>query len=138
MPQLNTYKYWDYNDRKMYDVTKLVFDPKDIAKYVSAVRTENGIKREIYKDIKKGVLIPSTGLMTNQNEELYDGDIVVCYYMEQKAKPRVVIWDNGWRVAGSSTEEFKKNVGDLVFKVGNMYENDSYYKIFRKNMGLED
>jgi len=131
--QPTSFHFWDDKEEKMYDVKEISFDrkgmPINIIVFTNDINTETEIKSYL-----EGDLIPSTGIYESQRKELYYGDIVVCKFLPGKYKVRVVYWDNGWRVFGVSTNEFENNSLDMVFKIGNRWEEKKLFEDYKKRI----
>ena len=121
------YKFWDKKEEKMYSVKEISYTrgiiPVNIVVYTDELKTDTAVKG--YSD---GELIPSTNITCKNKNELFAGDMVVCNFLSQKDKIRVVYWDNGWRVFGVSTEDFKENANDMVFWIGHKYIQPKIYE----------
>lgn len=126
LPNAVSYKFWHSESKEMGNVVSIKFNEVGIP---NAIRTEHG-NSDILQWYHNGVLIPSTGLYDKHQDELYMGDIVMCYFIDDVYKDRVVFWDNGWRVMGATTDEFKTHSEELVSRVGNIWEDTELYKMY--------
>lgn len=128
-PVIN-YRIFDKEIKKMFTVKNIKYG--FIGKLISI--TVEGEKGEdiTYYDLTKIILIPSTGFQTKDKDELFFGDFVICYFMEKEAVPRMIFWDNGWRVMGCTTEEFASNVEDGISLFGNRFEHETLLEEYKK------
>lgn len=124
IPQIS-YRFWDRTALEMYEVRSVQFSHVQLP---NVIRVKSG-NSELIKTFADGVLIPSTGLYDSENNELYAGDIVVCNYLSTEYKDRVIFWDNGWRVFGSTAQEFGNNVKSIT-KIGDKWNDDDLYKMY--------
>lgn len=127
---LISYKFWDSDEQKMYRVSSLQMGDNDI---ISQLTVSDNKQRGIIKSATSGHVIPSTGLYCMKSEELYFGDLVSCKFLGN-SKPRLVFWDNGWRVMGTTPKEFEQNI-DSVYRIGNRWENEDIYAGYIRLIG---
>lgn len=124
-----TYRFWDTNMEEMYDISTIEYghygSPKGF--------TVKSADKDIIKAAGDGILIPSTHLYDVADEEIYMGDIVTCSFLDDVYKDRVVFWDNGWRVIGCTTQEFKMYANRFTVVVGNIWENPELYEPYLRN-----
>ena len=125
-----SYRFWQTKREELYDVKSITFDGITNPSRIVVISKPN----DITDDIGDGILIPSTTLFDKEEIEIYSGDIVNCDFLETEYKDRVVFWDNGWRVIGCTTEEFKMNCPKFVTIVGDIYNNEEMYTKYLSNM----
>lgn len=123
-----SYKFWNPKDGTMHKVKSIRYNEQGMPVSMQLIHGET----ELLAWNTDGILIPSTGLYDQSNDEIYMGDIVLCGFLNSRYKTRVVIWDNGWRVVGCTTEEFKNNCEQFVSQIGNIYENEDMYKTYQE------
>lgn len=130
MPSPIAYKFWDKEDKTMYRVSSISFDDKGIPK---CIHLEHG-DTDILEWYGEDTLIPSTCLFDKNSDEIFMGDIVMCDFLDSVYKDRVVFWDNGFRVIGCTTDEFKIYCEQFVSKIGNIWEDEHLYKIYTEKL----
>jgi len=125
MPNQISYKFWDEKKKEMHIVYSISYS--SIGFPISITNADGHILA-----CNDGILIHSTGYYDKELNEIYGGDILTCGFIDTAYKDRVVFWDNGWRVMGMTTSEFKDNCEDLSSIIGNIYEDDDLYKIYKE------
>jgi hypothetical protein len=126
IPSIN-YRFWLKSQQKMFDVISPIFST--VTKEITDVEVGEllGDITKVHRfSIDAGVLIPSTGYLASGGKELFYGDMVHCSFLPELDKNRMVFWDNGWRILGVTTDEFKDNL-DRIHNLGSKWENITLY-----------
>ena len=131
-----SYMFYDEKTFKMGKVTEITYSENGVPTHIIYKYNENNSEVKVFREAKDGKLIPSTGLWTQDSKEIYAGDLVVCRYMEKKDQIRYVFWDNGWRVLGSTAEEFKQAVNDMVYVIGSRFVNNKAYQKYLEHINI--
>ena len=132
-PPMVCYKFWDLATKTMCPVLSLFYNKTEMVDSVFVLLDKKMDTKVSRTPGRHGHLIPSTGLYTKYGDELYFHDMVACKYLGH-SKPMLLFWENGWRVMGSTAEEFATNL-DKVYRIGNRWELPDLYIVYAKKIG---
>lgn len=131
-----SYRFYDTKNDRLANVIKITYSESGLPEDVVYKYKNDKMSVESYIAIKNGILIPSTGLWTQDMKEIFAGDLVACRYMERKDQIRCVFWDNGWRVLGSTVEEFKRATHDMVYVIGSRFVEKKAYQKYLEHLNV--
>lgn len=131
-----SYKFYDEKANRLGKVTEITYSENGVPTHIIYQYKDDKAETKVFKEVGDGTLIPSTGLWTQNTDEIYAGDLVACRYMEKKDQIRCVFWDNGWRVLGSTVEEFKQAVNDMVYVIGSRFVEKKAYERYLEHIDI--